>query len=126
MPMFNQRPGELPFRLLLALALILVTHLATAPLDDLPQVPVNDKLGHFLAFYGLALLADFSFRATGYGLNKALPLLGYGLLIEIIQHFIPYRDFSLPDLGADALGLAAYGASVPMLRRTPLLAGRWS
>jgi len=124
--MHKQLPGVVPFRLLLALALAVITHLATAPLGELPPVHLNDKLGHLLAFYGLALLADFSFRRSGFDLNKALSLLGYGLLIEVVQHFIPYRDFSLLDLGADALGLAAYGASVPLLRRTSVLAQRWT
>jgi len=123
--MHHKLPGALPFRLLLALALVVVAHLATAPADSLPSWQLNDKLGHLLTFYGLALLVDFSFRGSGYGLGKALPLLGYGLLIELIQNFIPYRDFSLLDLGADALGLAAYATSLPLLRRTPVLAGRW-
>jgi len=124
--MHTQLPGVNPFRLLLTLSLVVITHLTTAPLDSLPSVPLNDKLEHLLAFYGLALLADFSFRSTHFALNKALPLLGYGLLIEVVQHFIPYRDFSLLDLGADFLGLATYGASVPLLRRTPVLARRWA
>jgi len=119
-------PGVAPFRLALTLSLVVITLLTTTPLDSLPPVPINDKLEHFLAFYGLALLADFSFRGSGFDLNKALPLLAYGLLVEVAQHFIPYRDFSLLDLGADLLGLVAYGASVPLLRRTSMLAGRWA
>jgi len=119
-------PGVAPFRLALTLALVVITLLSMAPLDSLPPVSVNDKLAHALAFYGLALLTDFSFRSRGLDLNKALPLLGYGLLIEIVQYFIPYRDFSLLDLGADLLGLVAYAASIPLLRRTPILAGRWA
>jgi len=125
--MHNRRlPGVLPFRLLLALALLVVTQLTTAPVDSLPPWQFNDKLEHLLAFYGLALLTDFSFRDSRYGLVKVAGLLGYGLLIELIQSFIPYRSFSLWDLGADAFGLAAYGASIPLLRRTPVLAARWS
>lgn len=121
-----QLPGVALFRLLLAVMLVAVTVLATTPLDELPPLPLNDKLGHMSAFYGLALLTDFSFRRSGLDLNKALPLLGYGLLVEVVQLFVPYRDFSLLDLGADALGLAAYGASVPLLRRMPVLSERWA
>jgi VanZ family protein len=124
--MHQPLPGVLPFRLLLTLALVVITQLATAPGDSLPPWQFNDKLEHLLAFYGLALLADFSFRGSGFGLGKILPLLGYGLLIELIQRFIPYRNFSPWDLGADVLGLAAYAASIPLLRRAPVLAGRWS
>jgi VanZ family protein len=35
-------------------------------------------------------------------------LLGYGLLIELIQRELPYREFSLFDLAADALGILLY------------------
>jgi VanZ family protein len=112
---------------LLAVALVVITYLATAPADYPPLLDqISDKLEHLLAFYGLALLTDFAFRGTDFGLAKALPLLGYGLLIEFLQSFVPYRDVSLWDLTADALGLIAYGASVPLLRRTPLLTARWS
>ena len=33
-------------------------------------------------------------------------LLGFGLGIEIIQAHLPYREFSLADLAADAAGIA--------------------
>jgi len=125
--MHKPLPGVLTFRLLLILALLVVTYLAAAPAHYPPLLhQITDKLQHLLAFYGLALLTDFAFRQGGFGLNKALPLLGYGLFIEVLQSFIAYRDFSLWDLAADATGLALYGASVPLLRRVPVLTTRWS
>jgi VanZ family protein len=38
--------------------------------------------------------------------------LGYGLLIEFVQHFLPYRSASLGDLLADAAGMAIGSALV--------------
>jgi VanZ family protein len=78
-----------------------------------------------IAFYALALLVDFSFPQTGFNRVKTLSLLGYGLAIETIQYFLPYRSFELLDLGADAVGLFAYGISIPVLRRLPLFKIRW-
>lgn len=86
---------------------------------------INDKVEHGIAFYALALLADFSFPQNGFGRAKMLSLLSYGLAIEIIQYFLPYRSFSLLDLGADAVGLVIYGVSLPMLKHMPLLKKRW-
>ena len=86
---------------------------------------VNDKVNHALAFFVLGLLADFSFPERGFGPSKILALLAYGLLIEVIQHFLPYRTFSLYDLAADGVGLTLYWCSVPAIKRLPWLRGRW-
>jgi VanZ family protein len=118
-------PGSGTFRLLLGLGLGLIAWFATAELPGPVIFDLSDKLNHLAAFFTLALLSDFAFRGNGFGPAKFLPLLGYGLLLEGIQHFLPYRDFSLLDLAADALGLGLYAASVPLLRRHPPFARRW-
>jgi VanZ family protein len=110
---------------LLALALVVITWLATTELPGPVIFDLSDKLNHLAAFFTLALLSDFAFRGGGFGPAKFLTLLGYGVLLEGIQHFLPYRDFSLLDLAADAVGMGLYAASVPLLRRQPLLARRW-
>ena len=79
-----------------------------------------------MAFYVLALLVDFSFPQDKFGLSKILALLGFGLLIEVIQYFLPYRTFSLYDLAADGGGLTVYWFSLPTLRYVPLLRCRWN
>jgi VanZ family protein len=58
--------------------------------------------------------------------RKALPLFAYGLVIEIVQYHLPYREFSLWDLAADGLGLLIYPISYPLLKRLPILAPRWN
>ncbi|MDH4162927.1 MAG: VanZ family protein [Nitrospirota bacterium] len=93
------------------------------------QVPVakdiNDKINHLAAFYTLALLVDFSWPKKDFLGLKAISLLGYGLAIEIAQYFLPQRNFSLLDLGADAVGLLLYLLSAPLLRNIPLLSMRF-
>jgi VanZ family protein len=113
------------YRLLLITAVVVILYLATTS-RRIPVVEdINDKVDHGIAFYALALLADFSFPRNGFGRAKALSLLGYGLAIEIIQYFLPYRSFSLLDLGADAVGLLTYGISIPVLKRMSLFNKRW-
>jgi len=65
-----------------------------------------DKVGHFLIFFSLALLLDLSFKLT---INKSLIILSaYGVLIEVMQSFLPYRDASAGDILADILGVVVY------------------
>ena len=48
-------------------------------------------------------------------------LAGYGLFIEVVQHFLPYREASFVDLLADGAGIAAYALCIPLLARIPVL-----
>ena len=113
------------FRAALVSALLCILFLATIQL----QVPgvdrLNDKINHIMAFYALAMLEDFSFPRTEFGASKVLTLMAYGLLIEVIQYFLPLRSFSLYDLGADAVGVLLYALSIPGLKQVPILRRRW-
>ena len=114
------------FRVMLVLSLLLIIYLATTELTHPLMMSVNDKLGHVLAFVILAFFMDFSFPASSFNLSKILPLLAYGLLIEVIQYFLPYRMFSLLDMLADGSGLVIYVLLIPILRHVPILRLRWS
>ena len=113
------------FRAMLLTALIVITHLATTS-EQYPVVEdISDKANHVMAFYALALLLDFSFPDRKFGLAKVSALLGYGLAIECIQYFLPYRSASLYDLAADTAGLLVYWFSLPVLRQVPWVRSRW-
>ena len=114
------------YRTLLVVLFIVISYLAFTPLKFPIIELIWDKLNHFAAFYALAFATDFSFPDRGYGATKILPLLGYGLMIEIIQYHLPYRQFELLDVLADAVGLSIYAASLPLVRRLPVLNRRWS
>ncbi len=110
-------------------ALLLVSYLSVSqfegsPLDALAFI--NDKLEHTAAFFTLAFLLDFAWPCQPWNKSKWLTLLSYGLLIEIVQYFIPFREFSLWDLAADAVGLALYTLCLPLFKHTPGLAPRWN
>ena len=113
------------FRSILIIMLFVTLHLTTTPIIYPVVYLINDKFCHLLAFYVLALLADFSFPNSGYLLHKFIPLLGYGILIEIIQSYLPNRFFSIFDVGADVFGLIMYGISLPLIKRVPVLKQRW-
>ena len=82
----------------------------TAELFDL------DKLNHAAAFIFLAMLLDYSFPSTGRYWLKWLPLLGFGILIELLQLLGGYRLFEWGDMLADASGLIVYLVLRPRLR----------
>ncbi|RJP85192.1 MAG: VanZ family protein [Desulfobacteraceae bacterium] len=110
--MERNRPKTDLFRTLLLVTATVILFLATTP-REIPVVSgFNDKFNHVLAFLVLAGLADKSFPETKSSLKKMLPLLGYGILIECIQYFIPWRMFSLYDVAADAAGLIVYQAAI--------------
>lgn len=65
-----------------------------------------DKVGHFVIFFSLALLLDLAFQ---FSVKKSLIILSaYGVLIEFMQSFLPYREASLGDVIADVFGVAVY------------------
>jgi VanZ family protein len=112
---------EFFFRGAFAATLATVTHLATTPIQAVPAFALSDKVAHAAAFFVLAFLLDFSFPATPLGGVKALSLLAYGMLLEIVQYFLPYRLFSVLDFVADGAGVALYAAILPILCKMPFI-----
>lgn len=122
--------GDTPYNRLFQAAflmtLLLIGYLSFGHVEETPVADINDKVGHAAAFLCLGFLFDFASPRKHWGLGKLLPLLAYGLLIEVVQYFLPYRTFSLWDLAADGLGLMLYPLAFPLLKRTPGLAPRWN
>lgn len=95
-------------RLLFFIALVTISCLAFAPLEDSPITTGWDKFNHLLAFAALLLLLDSAYPHKPLWTFKVPVLLFYAFLMETIQAFIPYREFSLLDIVADAFGMAVY------------------
>jgi VanZ family protein len=68
----------------------------------------NDKLNHLVAFAVLAGLADGAYPGRANAGTKWSLLIAYGLFIEVVQRYLPYRHFAWSDLLADALGVFLY------------------
>ncbi len=94
-------------RLAFLVCVLAIAYLAFAPLPE----PVGfdwDKANHLVAFLTLAVLADL-----GWPGRAAMPwrigvVLGYGVVIELVQAQLAYRSGSALDLVADAAGVALY------------------
>lgn len=96
------------FRAAFLIAALVAMYFATTPASIVSSLNISDKVQHALAFCVLALLLDFSFPSHRFGFAKIATLLAYGLFIEVVQYFIPYRSFSLYDWLADGVGIALY------------------
>lgn len=105
------------FRALLWVSLGVVLYLSCMKVDGPLPGNLSDKFYHGLCFFILAFMADFAYPDSGFTAGKYLPLFMYGVLIEIIQFFIPYRSFSPADMVADALGLVFYALTAGLLQR---------
>lgn len=108
-------------QLLLGLALLVVTYMMLTPEPPQPELldfSQSDKLEHLISFLILAFLADAGWAESGFNPRKYIPLLGYAVVIETLQHFVPGREVSVWDMLANGSGLALYGlALLPVLRR---------
>ena len=88
-------------------AIIAISYLATTSVDHKVQSTFNDKFNHLIAFVVLSFLAHIAYPKVK-KLKWATALFFYGLLIEAVQYFLPYREFSLLDLATDSVGIIAY------------------
>jgi hypothetical protein len=93
------------WRIALGLSLIAIVWLATTSSPyPMPSAP-SDKVNHLIAFVELTLLARLGWPGQSV-LRYALPLLAFGLALELVQSQLDHRDFSWADLLADAAGIA--------------------
>ncbi|WP_101759551.1 VanZ family protein [Oceanicoccus sp. KOV_DT_Chl] len=90
------------------LALTAITVLALAPQEQATVSLGWDKANHCVAFFVLFVLLDLGYPSRHMWLAKLLPLFSYGVLIELIQLFLPYREGSAIDLVANLFGLLLY------------------
>lgn len=112
-------------RISLVVAVVLITYLSITPMDHAVSDSLNDKANHFIAFYVLSFLADFSFPETRFDWRKVMYILGYGVAIEVIQFYLPNRMFSLFDVLADGAGILIFALSIPWLKKLAVLHPRW-
>ena len=91
------------FKILTLVVLIAIAYLSLKPSVQL--VEVNDKVGHFIAYFTLMFLMGLGFWNKKSELLIAFVLSAiYGALMEIGQYFVPGRSFSFLDMLANASG----------------------
>lgn len=75
------------------------------PTSSLPSVNIWDKAEHAMTFASLMLLAWPAYQHRFSTAILAALLIGYGVVTECLQHFIPSRSFSVLDMLADSFGV---------------------
>jgi VanZ family protein len=108
-------------RLILALTVAFISWQATIKNGIAPPPVMNgDTILHYCAFGVLAFLVDYAFPRSRFGFAKIIVLILYGLAIEVVQSFLPYRFASAADLLTDILGICTYACFIPLLKRLQL------
>jgi VanZ family protein len=106
------------WRWLLALLIVVVAIFAFTPGDSAPSLGVSDKVDHVTAFAALAWTGVLAFDpAARTRLRLALALVGYGVVIELVQTQIPGRFAEFADVVADGVGITVGLAVAVGLRR---------
>jgi len=92
------------FQISFFICLLTIEYLATTSTSIAIVENSWDKANHFIAFFVLYILLDLGFKIFT-TLGKVSVLVLFALQIEIVQHFIPNRYFSLLDVVADSVGI---------------------
>ena len=87
------------------LFLLFCSYLGMTPAPPAIIQTLSDKLLHAVGYLMLYLSCSIAYPLPSHVGRKLLGLLGYSILIEILQNSIPHRGFSLLDILANALGL---------------------
>jgi VanZ family protein len=114
------------FRVFFVICLSTVLYLSFIPdYKNLPYlISISDMANHFFAFFTLSFLLDFSFEFNKS--KKAFGLFVLAIGIEVVQHYLPTREFSIKDIIVDLGAIAVYYSLKPIplehiLRNTPFV-----
>ncbi|MBL6818063.1 MAG: VanZ family protein [SAR86 cluster bacterium] len=99
-----------PYRTTFFLSLLIVFYLSIVPAAAIPKIAaldvLSDKLIHALIF----LFLSFVGLKCHFNISKIFLLttiFGFGLSIEVIHYYHPYRFFEIADLIANLIGILA-------------------
>ncbi|MFM7007313.1 MAG: VanZ family protein [Flavobacteriales bacterium] len=95
-------------RILLVLEFVGICYLSLKSPNGGIHVQLNDKVGHFIGYGILSLntFLVFGFRSRWHTLFILLFLVGWGVLMECLQGFVPGREVSGLDIVANTIGVA--------------------
>lgn len=112
----NQGTFKVSTRLIIIFLMSLGLYVGTMPLTSPTLDGLNDKLIHMFVFFCFAMLMDLATSRKPSWLWKGLPLLLYGVLIEVLQSMTPYRGFEIADMIANMSGVFMYFSSKMMIK----------
>ena len=111
-------------RLAFAVGVLINTYLSVMPPDGMPKVQIWDKASHATAYALLACAAVIGFRKRLRVVAICVGVFAVGLVLEGIQGLLPYRDASVADVMANALGVMTGALLALLLVRLCVLVGR--
>lgn len=91
-------------QILFLICVVAIEDLATTTLEIKPIQNSWDKANHFIAFLTLYVTLSLGYPKLEV-FKKVLILLAFGVQIEVVQYFLPNREFSLLDVLADGVGI---------------------
>lgn len=91
-------------RVSFTVCLIVIEFLSTTIVEIKAVENSWDKLNHFSAFFVLYMLMHFAYKDFSIYI-KVFLLFIFAVHIEIVQIFIPGREFSILDIAADVIGI---------------------
>ena len=96
------------YKLIFFLSIFVIFYFSVVPASDIPNIALlsflTDKAIHFLIFLYLSLIGLLS-RFKFSNIYLLIAIFSFGLLIEIIHFYHPYRYFEFADLAANSLGI---------------------
>ena len=109
------------FRILLFILAAFITYFALSPRSPDLLGSTWDKMNHAIAFCTLSFVVNHSFPSRPFDFAKVFCIILYGLILEICQHFLPDRYFSLLDQTANFLGVILYFILIPLTQKVSFL-----
>lgn len=100
-----QRPDTHLWQIAFWAVWLICTVLFLLPADELPDIDLWDKAEHALVFCVLMLLALPAHAHQCSARWLSVFLVGYGVLVEVLQPVVADRSFSVNDMLADAVGV---------------------
>ncbi|VAX34714.1 hypothetical protein MNBD_NITROSPIRAE03-1402 [hydrothermal vent metagenome] len=97
------------YRIIFFLWVGIVGVLSVIPSPD-KVVAVPDKFAHFVAYFITVSLCYCAFKREklSFLVFLGIAVFLYGIAIEVVQYFLPYRDFSIGDIIANASGIGTF------------------
>ena len=95
----------IPIRILLVIALAIVVWASLSQTAQIPGPQNSDKVAHFIAYFGLALLGLTGFRTPRNEIFFIIFCFILGASMEYGQSFVPGRVMSWADMIANSLGI---------------------
>ena len=91
------------FKILFAVACVVVLSVSLLPGKQLPANLIWDKAGHFIAYMGLAGICKFASNKHPMW-QLFIGIVAFSFVIELLQQLIPNRGFEWMDMVANGLG----------------------